>query len=66
MTSSNANVAVDKRCKRARSNVNNGHVGSRIPFVDEEQTPWPRVNDENDIVAAGSSAQVWKLQGQKV
>jgi hypothetical protein len=53
MTSSKASVEVDRTCKRAMSNVNNGQVGRLNDLlVDAEQTPLAMVNAENDIVAA--------------
>jgi len=53
MTSSNASVEVDKRCNNAKSNVKSGHVGNSNEWLDEaEHTPSPKVNAENDIVAA--------------
>ena len=55
ITSSKARVDVDRRWRRAKSNVRSGQVGNSNGWLDEaeaEQTPSPNVNAENDIVAA--------------
>jgi hypothetical protein len=64
VTNDRASVVVDKRCKRARSNVRSGQVGRAIDWFEDvlEQTPSPRVNTENDMVAADHQLRILGIE----